>query len=577
MSSIMALNRHHFICLLYEVFVFEYAAIYEAETLIPFGWIATCFDIVCQIYEDFDNLTIPCDIFIPKNGYNDADCIGDLISDHELELLPCFEDSVEDNYSDDDDNSNIHYSGYRLDKNGVILPNWDKNDEQDFLWNYTRKVPHGYKDDIAVLIHEVRERHWNHAGSGGPSSTVYDDLIGVTKYTRERSEQKLGIPTQRKLCEIERLNQKQLQKHQRQQERFLAQEQLRILEERQARQAKEERDRLEASLRARITNEAKIQTYMNSLAQSIASSEAREYEIWSLRGRLEGQLCEYFGVVLDVVLYGSFFTGLSTKDSDADFTVMDNDAGIDSVQDIADALNRYGYQNVITIYDARIPIVRFYDPSTATACDISLDNTLAEMNSKLIKTYQQIDNRFRPLWFSIRQIAKRHGILSGSQGYLSSYALLLMMITFLQGRSPPILPVLQKQPDRRMVNATVDDWDCSFDRNWSNYRGLARENTQTLSDLLMEFCRYFGHCYNYTAWEADAAEGGILARSSYFAQNNAQKRKLMNAPICIKDPFERCRNVAGNCNKNRTDEIRTVFQVASDALARGDINVAFKR
>lgn len=140
-----------------------------------------------------------------------------------------------------------------------------------------------------------------------------------------------------------------------------------------------------------------------------------------------------------------------------------------------------GCEQVVTIGNARVPIFTFFDALSKTHCDISLIQPLGEMNSKLIKTYSQIDHRFRPLCFAVRQIVKRHNILSGPKGYLSSYCLLLMVITRLQTKTIPLLPVLQDQ--RNMVEGTVEGWDRSYDWSWSNYRRFGDENMETVVDL----------------------------------------------------------------------------------------------
>jgi len=46
---------------------------------------------------------------------------------------------------------------------------------------------------------------------------------------------------------------------------------------------------------------------------------------------------------------------------------------------------------------ARVPIVKFWDPELQLACDMNVNNPLALENTRMIKTYVQIDERVRPL------------------------------------------------------------------------------------------------------------------------------------------------------------------------------------
>ncbi|KAG0053490.1 hypothetical protein BGZ83_000971 [Gryganskiella cystojenkinii] len=582
----MSINRGHFLKILYEVIIFEYMAMnYAGDTISPSD-LAECFDTVCSVYHDY-NLDYPCDKYIRRHGLDDEDYVMSFIEDIEPELFPSFacfksrpqrykDERRRDPYFDKDDwdcyerdayessisssqetdsdaesdETEYSYAGYEVISDsyygepGVTLPRWNNSAIQDFLWSYTNLVPLHYMNDISVLIYELRDRLWHDRGSGGTWSDVHDDLCGVTKFTRERSEEKLGIPTQ-----------------QEQQRQYLAQqrraaeeaEQERIRQEQEQERIRKEQERIR---KQQQDGNNKIETYLQNLVKSTKATPTREEEIWDLRTRLTGHMYDYYGDrSIKVWLFGSYYTGLSSRDSDADFTVIDERERIESIHELAQCLWDMGYQKVVTIANARVPIVTFYDPVTKTDCDISINHPLGEMNSKLIKTYSQIDDRFVPLWFGLRQLAKRHNILSGS--------------------SAPVLPALQDQPN--MVAATVEGWDCSFDRNWSNQRKNGTANTKTVAGLLKSFCLYFGYDFDYGTMEVNARVGVLRKRNLGSAQNNSQRQKLSRAAMSVVDPFERNRNVAANCNASRVLQIQHVFQMAGDALSRGDIDTAFAR
>ena len=79
----------------------------------------------------------------------------------------------------------------------------------------------------------------------------------------------------------------------------------------------------------------------------------------------------------------------------------------------------------------KVPILRYKDLVTGIDVDISVNNILAIYNSDLIYTYCQIDQRFHILAIFLKNWAKKVKIIGAPNGYLSSYALTLMVIAFL--------------------------------------------------------------------------------------------------------------------------------------------------
>lgn len=56
-----------------------------------------------------------------------------------------------------------------------------------------------------------------------------------------------------------------------------------------------------------------------------------------------------------------------------------------------------GMERVVCRAAAKVPIVKAWDPELQLACDMNVNNTLALENTRMIKTYVQIDDRVRPL------------------------------------------------------------------------------------------------------------------------------------------------------------------------------------
>jgi len=64
-------------------------------------------------------------------------------------------------------------------------------------------------------------------------------------------------------------------------------------------------------------------------------------------------------------------------------------------------------ERVICESTAKVPIVKIWDPELCLACDMNVNNTLALENTRMIKTYVQIDPRVRPLAMIIKHWTKR--------------------------------------------------------------------------------------------------------------------------------------------------------------------------
>ncbi|KAG0209522.1 hypothetical protein BGX33_005471 [Mortierella sp. NVP41] len=163
------------------------------------------------------------------------------------------------------------------------------------------------------------------------------------------------------------------------------------------------------------------------------------------------------------------------------------------IVELAAVLRLLGFEQVTCIPHARVSIASFQHHGIQH--DINIDQPMAVHNFELICCYAEVDDRLKTLWFSIRQLAQAHGILSGSTGFLSSYALTMMPIVFLQDQChPPILPRLQQSP--LATNHRIDGYDCAFDMT-TIYDTYGEDNTRTAGELLQGFGHFYGYIPDY--------------------------------------------------------------------------------
>jgi DNA polymerase sigma len=66
-----------------------------------------------------------------------------------------------------------------------------------------------------------------------------------------------------------------------------------------------------------------------------------------------------------------------------------------------------GMERVVCVPNAKVPIVKIWDPELQLACDMNVNNTLALENTRMIKTYVDIDDRVRPLAMIVKYWTKR--------------------------------------------------------------------------------------------------------------------------------------------------------------------------
>ena len=78
-------------------------------------------------------------------------------------------------------------------------------------------------------------------------------------------------------------------------------------------------------------------------------------------------------------------------------------------------------------------------------------------NTHLMRTYTEVDERFHKLGYALKHWATICSINDASLGLLSSYALLNMLIHYLQRTEPPVLPYLQQ-----VRHACVHVFPCAY-------------------------------------------------------------------------------------------------------------------
>lgn len=156
-------------------------------------------------------------------------------------------------------------------------------------------------------------------------------------------------------------------------------------------------------------------------------------------------------------------------------------------------------------------LLKVSDYQTKFVIDITVHNMLPILNTNLIRLYSLYDQRFHILGLYIKHWGKINKIHGAADNYLSSYAMLLMLISFLQNVvEPRVLPNLQKIEDKivsyeYLQNADTIKTNIYYEedlqkiRSFMSYVNKGKENNDTASQLLVKFFEYYSYyfdCYN---------------------------------------------------------------------------------
>uniref|UniRef100_A0A8C5X2F3 Mitochondrial poly(A) polymerase n=1 Tax=Malurus cyaneus samueli TaxID=2593467 RepID=A0A8C5X2F3_9PASS len=226
---------------------------------------------------------------------------------------------------------------------------------------------------------------------------------------------------------------------------------------------------------------------------------------------------------------------------------------------IGDCLDNFGpgCVNVQKILNARCPLVKFSHQPTGFHCDLSVSNSIAIRSSELLYIYGCLDSRVRALVFTIRCWARVHGLTNSAPGtWITNFSLTMMVMFFLQRRSPPIIPTLDqlKELADEKDKHVIGGYDCSFVSDLRKIKPT--KNTETLDVLLSEFFEYFGHF--------------DFRKNSINLRKGKEVNKPESSPLYIWNPFEQDLNISKNVNQPQLEKFVAMARESAWILQKED-------
>lgn len=271
-----------------------------------------------------------------------------------------------------------------------------------------------------------------------------------------------------------------------------------------------------------------------------------------------------------VHLFGSAANGLNvTNVNDLDLCLEVPEVGVDDVgvkgaiiEKVGQLLEREGMKDIFALPKARVPVCKFTIAETNTRVDITVNNMLAIVNTKLLRDYSRLDPRLQQLVYAVKHWAKQRNVNDAYRGTLSSYAYVLLCISFLQQRQPAILPCLQQlQPT---FKATIGQWSCEFNDDVEGLQGFGSSNTESLAELLIAFFDYWARRHDYNNAVVSIRMGGMISKADKdWTRRIGNERHL----VCIEDPFELTHDLGRTIDRSSCMVLRREFERAANILA----------
>jgi DNA polymerase sigma len=219
-------------------------------------------------------------------------------------------------------------------------------------------------------------------------------------------------------------------------------------------------------------------------------------------------------------------------------------------------------------------LLKVQDNQTKFVIDITVHNMLPILNTKLIRMYSIYDQRFHILGLYLKHWSKINKIHGAADNYLSSYALLVMLIHFLQNVvEPKVLPNLQKVEEKEIIyeynqNGETIKTNIYFEEDINKIKqnlfklNQSRENIDSASSLLIKFFEYYSYNFDYYQQKISISKD----KSECF------KSKSDNIAFSIEDPFDNYHNPGKSMtiNSNQFNKFITAMKKEINFILNGE-------
>ncbi|XP_035228992.1 speckle targeted PIP5K1A-regulated poly(A) polymerase-like isoform X2 [Stegodyphus dumicola] len=166
------------------------------------------------------------------------------------------------------------------------------------------------------------------------------------------------------------------------------------------------------------------------------------------------------------------------------------------------------------------------------SCDLSLDNKSALYGTNLMRFCEKLDSRVAPLFQIISYWAKGSHLIGGPLKF-KTYAFFLLLVYFLQTRTPPVLPPVDIILDKTDFQKHLGNWSYDISKYVNSFS--PSENMQTAEELLREF--FFFYSNFDLSWVICPRSSDVM-NICFFKPKDGEDSGFELNTVCIQDPID---------------------------------------
>ena len=214
--------------------------------------------------------------------------------------------------------------------------------------------------------------------------------------------------------------------------------------------------------------------------------------------------------------YGSIVNNFMTESGDIDICIVPSDHNLiedfgiylEEIKEEAVNEQKCAKSNTLEKY-SKFMILKLKDIETEIDLDITVQNILPVINTKLIRLYSLYDQRFHILGIFLKFWVKKNHIHGAIDKFLSSYALLILIIHYLQTiTEPKVLPILQQirnekkeyiyhNGEKEITTNLYFEEDLEEVKKYMKIINNNENNESSVVELVVGFLEYYSYKYNH--------------------------------------------------------------------------------
>ena len=214
--------------------------------------------------------------------------------------------------------------------------------------------------------------------------------------------------------------------------------------------------------------------------------------------------------------YGSIVNNFMTENGDIDICLIPSDLNLISdfdkyLEEIKEEIVKVQKCAEFVILEnyAKFMILKLKDIESEIDLDITVQPILPIINTKLVRLYSLYDQRFHIIGIFLKFWVKKNHIHGSLDKYLSSYALLILIIHYLQTIiEPKVLPMLQQvhnqkkeyiyfNGEKEITTNLYFEEDLDEIKNYMKIINGNEDNENSIVELIVGFFEYYAYKYNH--------------------------------------------------------------------------------